>query len=451
MKQPLNIQMLGTAFLSGKNIALVYAQVHSILRTNYDMDIGTFYTGDVADCMRWFWSKVQSQITAEHLEAPKQTIIQLNKAALQRIAEGLVSENRSGETSNQKPRRAPEPLPLPLDPSPAVERVPLPETVTHKITMATKISDLVYDPETEEEEETRDFDIPLTRCTPINSLVPLQDEAIESETTSVVRPASFTTVLVRSEQRDVSLYPDAHTYSIPFCKKNVVGIVFAQIDLTLNRFQITPLTCNLYFAEDDDPMKSITVETGNWSIEDVLQKLQHEMSKAGRYRYVWSLDEKTAKVSIRQLSNGFPGQLHLLFEQTKNHLGGVLGFGRQDCRGASSYTAQSPFSLSSSDSLVVWCAEFSSDPIAILDVSAAKRSPHPMAVTERPNKLIFDSESPAEFENVTFRFEHVDGKPFHFCGGEHVMVFNVFSQPDRRRDGIWRDHVEDEVGEDEFT
>jgi hypothetical protein len=430
--------VIKTAFLSAKNIATVYAEVHSILHAN-GITAGTSFVPLVTNVMRQLFQRVDVRKLQQAAGSAKAAILAMNEEV---VREAVVAIRRAWSS---RPRQADIPEP---------EEVPWSREAGNRAAESREEGNREVQ-SWEQNEFEQPFSEQPTRCTAIEDIrdaskdipwshvedvrrEPTCNQAPRGRLTEehfMVKEERFTGMAteecftVHSSKRDHDKWktPDRYTvelYHLPPLEE----ICLQKMELAPLEFTITENNNRLYFAEDDDDMLVVSVPPGAWDIHGLLRLVEDIMNKLGRYRYRVRLDNVTQRVLIEQTGPVRSSQLHLLFEQTQRNLGKVLGFPAVDKRGMRAYSGEHPYELRVAGSVFLYCDELRSDGRPVATIALA-------GPIIEISQVIYKG-SPLKLDILSFRFEDSSGEPFYFGNRDHVMYFSGVTARDFARDFV---------------
>lgn len=466
--------VLQTAFMSAKNIGTVYEEIHSRLYSQ-GIIIGTEHAGAVSELMKRIWRATNPRRLQQQEGSPKAAVLRLNELAVTWAIRVILSVEKA-----PRPARADVAARDPLDPPsvPVRERdfigrtssagpTPLRPVATTSSPARARVQDTDpparvtgWRPATS---AAAGWDTPVpdapravARHTPLPYSTPESDEitgpsegrrsyctdvaklqhlAVDSfpqsrrqhtEHTAHPIPRRNPTPALRDEKhhfvvksslRNTTTWPEPTHYrtvveGFPAFQK----LVLVKCDLSPPQFTVTENNNNLYFCEDDDAMICVTIPAGTWEITGLVREVERRMCAAGKYRYRVTVDRTSEKVNIEQVTPVRDSQLHLLFEQTKNNLGKVLGYGTTDCRGRRAYVAETPYLLEVSDTAVLSCDEFPGRSVVISTSDCGKAL----------NEVIWEGNSTI-INGLTVSLNDLEGNPYPTGGRDHTLHFCAYA------------------------
>lgn len=397
MSHPTLKQRIKQAYLSDKNVESCYELLMLGLQR---MHVDKLYPSKILftflrSMMEYVASRSDQRLDESNMIAdPKKTVVLLNYIAIKKTTTQIQEQCRKYKGSPSLSKTVPI-VPNPIVSNPIVPNAPIPPRL---LSIPTRTMDSLHD----ERVRQMQFHHPVApRKYPVNnpfgvsaisieelspkkknksaiSIKALQKDEFElhdwwkrpfynSEPTSSSEremenavptpppppPPVWKLVNIRSVDRDRDKYPSQSHYVAAVDMRNVCSIYLQSIDIRLHCNTVTDDNNVLYYSEDDEPMKTISIPaiTGD-NVQDVLDfcsDLSRSMTEASStYRYEIVLNRHTKRLKIVQLprqekgggGGGGEGKLHLYFEQTRRNCGNLLGFGSErDYRDRSEYDA----------------------------------------------------------------------------------------------------------------
>ncbi|KAI8998442.1 hypothetical protein BC832DRAFT_595042 [Gaertneriomyces semiglobifer] len=288
------------AFISGKNIALIYEEVFFLFKKS-KVDIGSRFNTLAADTVRNIWAEAAPRINDAHLKAPRETILRLNQHAvgelMKLVSERIPRKRAPCEATPKKRGVSPDGVPFPS--RQREERSAEPESVAADV-RATPIA----------EREEWPVVAKLSRCTRISDVVAPHPEPVKQVKPRDTKvPDHKVPHIVRSADRDKSKFPTSSHYQVPFEFEGVTSMELLDLDVAVSGFAITPNNNRMYFAEDDDPMVTFEVEPGDYDVESLLNEVERQMNDRGKYRYKVTFDDRklvTVQTIVQRQAHAAP-------------------------------------------------------------------------------------------------------------------------------------------------
>ena len=439
-------EVLQTAFLSAKNMGTVYSEILGLLEAG-GQAVGTEYVDLISEIMRRVWeASTPKQLQREH-GSPKGAIIHLNKITVTSAIRIIRAAARPAVGEKPTVTQVPKPAKQPSQPSqlsntrssrirPHRSVSPTPRFISGPRGDPTGrfsvINEIGKGSEVEHDQVNHD-DLSQMQALPQEEThetvreTPPSSQPWQASSQTVARDRSeirsqvsngTTRFVVTSASRNVKLWPQQDVYSVPVNIPAFTKLVLNRVDFSPHNFTVTECNNRLHFSEDDDGMLTVTVQPGSWRVEDLAQELSSAMTSVGKYRYRVTVNGTTKIIRIEQLTPVQDSQLHLLFEQTRNNLGQILGFGTGDRRGKRSYDGDEPYRLESCDTLLIYCDELSGDKIPLVTVSS-------ISAGDALDLTVFADDHPKTLTRMTFKMRDLHKNPFPFGGRDHALHFTA--------------------------
>jgi hypothetical protein len=203
--------------------------------------------------------------------------------------------------------------------------------------------------------------------------VTAMDVTVRGTTATHREPRVSQVVTVHSSSRAEGT---ANSYVVPLPTPlgpagTATSLVFRYVsfDAPVPRFNVTAQNNRFYFAEDDDPMITITIKPGRWDFHALIKTLERQMTDMGRYRYSVEVDATSSTLMFKQSAGKHNGQLHLINEQVANSMASLLGFRQLDKRGRSAHSGDFPPMTDPAHrdaEMRMFLPDFSEDPVAVI-------------------------------------------------------------------------------------
>ena len=264
----------------------------------------------------------------------------------------------------------------------------------------------------------------------------------------------YNLVTINSADRDVATFSETCQYTLPICLDNVVSIYLYSVDIPVEGKVIDTNNNLLYYSEDDDPMKIITlpdpdesyesfrdstqygfvpVSQGRTDIQEYLQCIADEMTKrSNRYLYRVTLNRHTNRIRIVQIleSGQAKNILHLFFEQTRSNCAQLLGFENKDYRDLSEYESTHEHTFHRLDKHVhMMIKEISPHPVLTLKIGIGCQRKQ----QQFPHSCIWnDEEEPLSTKQLSVSFVDDEGNPTWLSDKDHSIVIKYYYLPPMR-------------------
>jgi len=315
----MNYDNLGKAFVSKQNVTTIYQSVKKKVHAKTGIDIQDDYIALCVEQMNSMINKIFSDNLweKEHLESPKQTIVDLDNVAVKLLVK------RIGVP--KKPDPLPH-LPRPFLPNvqqltqPVPPRLPPPSKQYIPLSMFTNIKDLYTE-------------MPHDLCTLIGEITPsakLSSTLFRVKTEPEIvaeaeaEPKSFVSPL------QASAVEKKETRHFTIQNGDLVQFDTTSLELSLHGDPPKMQTDYLYFSENDEEMKTISIE-----YMDEMSLLRQLTTCTG---FRWNVENHRLVVSSAR-------PFSLLFEQTRGSLWKVLGFEKKNYKCQSEYRGKSLITL----------------------------------------------------------------------------------------------------------
>lgn len=344
------------AYLSLKNVDSVYEHLAYELKSKYNLDISLLYKTYTQDMMVYLFAQCMGKLQQEHLATPKKTVILLNAMVINRVTSDIVEQNKEKIKILEKARLAQKIK----NKTPKKYSVNVSEIFQTKKPVQ-KASILIT--ELEDEKDTNEYFLLSTHLNSdmitssydtenihetrnhfqdnqVNASQKYDDEYsnIQNDEIAHNQQILWKTVVITGESQDFK------TSDIEL--KNIVKIDLSSVNIPITLSILNNSNNTFYFSENDEPMISFKLE--NIDKTNVAEFLEEKLNKFGKYSYNVFLNTFTKKLCITQLSkdeNDTQHQLFLLFEQTKNNCGEILGFDKRDYKAKQKYESMYPINL----------------------------------------------------------------------------------------------------------
>jgi hypothetical protein len=283
-----NLKNLENAYLSVKNIDLVYQQINFEIKELYKLSLSDKrYKSYVKNMMKYIFTEYSPKFTEKQFSQGKKTIIFLNAITIKRLLTILV-QFRPKEKIPEHWIHIQE-----VEPG----SIPVEEIIYEK---SIALTDILQDSDSEEEKTENVLWKKI-----YEKKIDRDDEDDDFEKVPV--PKKFTL-----EPRIVELKGNIGNQTFVVSLEDLFAI---DIMCWKIRKHVTLEHNMLYFSENDEQMISIKIPLDT---ECIYSYLTEEMSKKGKFDYIVS------ETSIKTSSEN--DRFSLLFENTRNNIATILGF-----------------------------------------------------------------------------------------------------------------------------
>lgn len=247
-------------------------------------------------------------------------------------------------------------------------------------------------------------------------------------------------ITVSSADRDTLTWKENCQYVLPISLDNVVSMYLYSVDIPVEGKVVDGSNNLLYYSEDDDPMKIITLPEPDESVKDstqylydYLQDIADEMTKRSeKYRYRITLNRHTNRIRMMQIleSGQFRNTLHLFFEQTRNNCCQLLGFEPRDYRDGSEYEGSTEHGFRHLDKRVhMMIQEISADPILTLKVGMGLQRKQ----QQFPHSCIWHNEEETfSTRQLSISFVNDEGEIAWLSSEDHEIMLKYYYVPNLR-------------------
>lgn len=186
-----------------------------------------------------------------------------------------------------------------------------------------------------------------------------------------IQSMPFRSITITSSERNKELFPKSNFYQADVNLNSVVQLSLLEVDIPIKISVINDSNNKLYFAEDEDAMKTIIIPKDETDIDTLVTFLKSEMTRIGTNTYDVSINPFTKRVKIKEVQGKV---FKLLFLQTPCNCASILGFDRIDYVTDNCYEANSAYNLEHPSLFVyLFIEELTDKPLVQLNVDKMKQ------------------------------------------------------------------------------
>lgn len=148
---------------------------------------------------------------------------------------------------------------------------------------------------------------------------------------------------IDTRERNTIDFPNTNTFSIDLINKyNIFGIELVNCTIPQSQYTINSYNNKFYFEETVDTLLTITINPGNYTINELITVLQNELNTVGNSSYLVTL-QNTYNINISSDVTGGSGIFNIL-NNSQNILN-TLGYNNISKTGSFSYTSENRYNL----------------------------------------------------------------------------------------------------------
>ncbi len=249
----------------------------------------------------------------------------------------------------------------------------------------------------------------------ITKLESLLNKAISNNNNLIEKKE--TSLLLDSKNRNINNYPNSNLFQLNFNTNytNINSIQIVSGQIPASNYNVFSTNNKFHFVEEDN-LYTIEIESGNYTIEKLIEIIQSEMNEISDNQYHIEISDITSKITITSNNN------FALYFNLENSIGKYLGFTQDVYENNSVYKAEELTNISPDD-YVNFCIENIETTNIIDNNKYCFGKLYFNDATHIVPKHIFNP--PISFNMLKISFRRFNGELYDFIGMDNVITLKI--------------------------